>query len=164
MGRSHIEYAIIGMDAVIDSSTLISLARAGLLPLLARTPLVPIVLDVVRRETVDAGLAGSHPDAAAIETTISRLPIRATPPSSAPVDAAVLAATREIGILVTNDLALGRRARNIGQRWLRTADLIVLAIDAGTLNIEAGRRSILALLDAGRITSELADAYLEELN
>jgi rRNA-processing protein FCF1 len=152
------------MNAVIDSSTLISLARTGLLPLLAQTPLVPIVLDVVWRETVDAGLAGSHPDLAAIETTISRLPVRPTPPSSAPVDAAVLAATREIGILVTNDLALGRRARNIGQRWLRTTDLIALAIDAGTLSAGEGRRAILALLDAGRITSELANAYLEEFN
>jgi hypothetical protein len=55
------------MDAVIDSSSLISLARAGLLPLLRQPFVQPIILDAVRIETVDAGLAGSHPDAVAIE-------------------------------------------------------------------------------------------------
>lgn len=56
--------------AVIDTSTWISLARAGLLPLLGKIPLDPVLTDVVQQEAVVDGLAGGHGDAAAIRDAV----------------------------------------------------------------------------------------------
>jgi len=43
----------------------------------------------------------------------------------------VLAAALGVGTLVSNDLVLGRRAANLGVRWLRTADLLILCVKTG---------------------------------
>lgn len=151
------------MRAVVDSSTWISLARSGLLGLLERVDVQPVLLDVVRDECVGAGLVGGHADAAALETVMDRLEMHASATAGEDVDAMVLAAARPIGVLVTNDLALGRRARNAGLAWLRTADLVVLGVRRGTMTPAQARRAVDALRAAGRITATLADAYLEEL-
>ncbi|MDP9399310.1 MAG: hypothetical protein M3P96_16475 [Actinomycetota bacterium] len=150
------------MEAVLDTSSWISLARAGLLPLLERTPIRPVLLDVVHAEAVAAGLAGQHSDAAAIETVAAGLPVVETRPADT-ADAAVLTAARDVGVLVTNDLALGRRAKNVGVLWLRTPDLILLAPRGGEVRTREARHAVLALRAVGRITSGLAASYLEEL-
>lgn len=146
---------------VFDSSSLISLSRSGLLGLLRRVPLEAVILDVVEDEAVGAGLARCRPDAAAIEEAIVGSPRRSGERGMS-VDAAVLAVARDVGTLVTNDLALGRRARNLGVRWLRTADLVVLATRMSILPAADGRDAIVALRDAGRVTPDLAAEYLQE--
>lgn len=55
---------------------------------------------------------------------------------------------------------LGRRARNLGVQWLRTADLLV----AGGLPVAEARAALVALRDSGRVTPALVDQYLEELS
>lgn len=150
------------MDAVIDSSSLISLAWAGQLTLLERMPLSLEVPKRVVEETVTVGLQQGHSDAAAIETAIARLPVVAAE-RGATTDEAVLHAAVAAGSLVANDVALGRRASNRGARWLRTADLVVLCVRTGNLDADAGRAAIKALRGAERITSELERSYLEEL-
>jgi len=82
---------------------------------------------------------------------------------AATADAAVLQSAKDIGVLVTNDLALGRRARNLGVAWLRTADLVILAVRVGGISRAEGVAAVAALRDARRITAELAEDYLEEL-
>lgn len=150
------------MSAVLDSSTLISLAWAGQLGLLAKVPLECVVLDVVRVETVTAGRAGGHADATAIETAIAALgPVAAEPAGS--VDEAVLATAVARGTLVANDLALGRRAANLGARWLRTADLVLLCVRTGSLHPTGGRAALTALHASGRLTQALLISYLEEI-
>jgi len=119
-------------------------------------------LDVVEAESVDAGLARGHADAAAIEGAIAGLK-RRTSGNEESVDAAVLVAARKVGTLVANDLALGRRARNLGVRWLRTADLVVLAARTSVIDAGEARDSIIALREAQRLTPQLAAEYLEEL-
>lgn len=151
------------MRAVVDSSTWISLARSGLLPVLGQVDLEPVVPDVVHDECIRAGLAGGYADAAVIESVYERLDVMATPAGSDSADAAVLHAARDVGVLVTNDLALGRRARSLGLIWLRTADLVVLAVRTAAMSAVAGRRAIQALRAAGRLSEELAGAYVEEL-
>lgn len=148
--------------AVVDTSTLISLARAGHLPVLDHVPATLVVLDVVVDEAVHGGLTHGHPDATAIEAAIAGRAVTAAP-TDASVDAAVLRAATDAGMLLSNDLALGRRARNAGVRWLRTADLVVLAHTLGRLDTEQARAVVLALRDSGRLLADLADAYLEEL-
>lgn len=148
---------------VIDSSSLISLARSGLLGLLDHSPSEPVILDVVRAETVESGLGGGHVDAAAIQTSIARFPRRQGQSGELP-DSVVLAAAREVGTLVANDLALGRRARNLGVSWLRTADLVVLLAGTGKIDRAEARRAVLALEQAGRLSPELAAEYLAELS
>jgi predicted nucleic acid-binding protein len=145
-----------------DSSSLISLARSGLLQLLSRVPVEAVILDVVAEESVDAGLAGGHADAAAIEEAIAGFP-RRRGDRDVSADAAVLSTARGVGTLVANDLALGRRARNLGVRWLRTADLVVLAYRTSAIPADEGRAAIAALRDAGRLSPELASEYLQEL-
>lgn len=150
------------MQIIADSSTLISLARSGLLSLARRLPVELILLDVVWAEVVEAGRAGGHPDAAAVDAQLGHRE-RAVAPMAPSVDAAVLAASVTVGAMVANDLALGRRARNLGVQWLRTADLVLLAAQAGTLPTPEACDAIAALRSSGRITDELATAYLEEL-
>lgn len=150
---------------VVDSSTLISLAWAGQLPLLGCAPVALVIPAEVRREVVDEGLARGYPDAAAIESTVKVIADagRSEELRDLPVDDAVLVRAREHGVLLTNDLALGRRALNTGVRWLRTADFIVLCVRSGGLDRLRGVAAVKALRAAGRITEELLDAYLEEL-
>lgn len=150
------------MRAVVDTSTWISCARAGLLPLLDRCGLDLITLDVVHEEAVAAGNAGGYADAMMIEAALQGRPRTPAPPAPT-ADAAVLQAAVLAGILVTNDLALGRRARNQGVAWLRTADLVVLGVRRKNLSRADGEVALLALRDAQRITSTLAADYLEEL-
>jgi predicted nucleic acid-binding protein len=154
----------------VDSSTLISLAWAGQLELLRHTPVDLVVPHEVHQETVTEGVARGYPDAAAIEQAIKLIhePAAAAPASKAEmemdtVDHAVLEAGRTHGALLTNDLALGRRAANLGVRWLRTADFVVLCVRIGTVDSDRGVAALKALRSAGRITDGLLGAYLEEL-
>lgn len=150
------------MDAVSDSSTLISLAWAGQLDLLQRCPLRLILPAEVRQETVADGLARGHPDAAAIEVAVAPLAAMAAPDLPT-VDEAVLHLARSVGMLVTNGIALGRRAVNPGAGWLRTADLVVLCVRSGQVDSTRGRSAVHALFSAGRLTAELFEAYRKEL-
>lgn len=151
------------MRAVVDSSSWISLARSGLLGVLSTVDVEPVLLDVVRDECVRAGVAGGHADAAALETVMDRLETQVTTTAGEDADVVVLAGARPVGVLVTNDLALGRRARSAGLAWLRTADLVVLGARGGTMTPVQARRAVDALRASGRITTTMADDYLEEL-
>ena len=148
--------------AVVDSSTLISLAWAGLLHLLDETPLDLVVPAEVVAETVDEGLGHGYADAAAIAAAVKAL-TTADPVGARTPDEAVLVVGRQYGLLVSNDLALGRRAGNFSVRWLRTADLVVLCVRTGRIGADRGRTAIRALRSAGRLTDELARTYLEDL-
>jgi rRNA-processing protein FCF1 len=148
--------------AVLDSSTLISLAWAGLLQLLLDAPLDLVVPAEVVQETVDEGLDHGYADAAAIGAVVKAL-ATTDPAGTRTVDEAVLTVGRQHGLLITNDLALGRRAANSSVRWLRTADLVVLCVRTGRISADQGGAAVRALRSAGRLTDELARTYLEEL-
>jgi rRNA-processing protein FCF1 len=148
--------------AVLDSSTLISLAWSGHLQLLDDVPLDLVVPAEVVAETVDEGLDHGYADAAAIATAVKALTV-AEPVGARTVDEAVLAVGRRHGLVVTNDLTLGRRAANVAVRWLRTADLVVLSVRTGHIGPDRGAAAVRALRSAGRLTDELARTYLEEL-
>ncbi len=151
------------MRAVVDSATLISLAWAGQLGLISLAPIELVIPAEVCQETVVDGLDRGYPDAAAIELAIKEVPtVEAVGADS--VDDAVLQAGRAHGALLTNDLALGRRAANLGVYWLRTGDLVVLCVRTARLGAERGAAALRALHSAGRLTDELLDAYLKELS
>lgn len=164
----HTGCATIGYVRIaVDSSTLISLAWAGQLELLSRAPIPLIVPHEVRQETVTEGLARGYPDAAAIEQAIKTIPSPGAgsdrPGEPHPIDHAVLEAGRRHGALLTNDLALGRRAANLGIQWLRTADFVVLCVRTNAVGADRGIAALKALRNAGRITEDLLNAYLEDL-
>jgi rRNA-processing protein FCF1 len=147
---------------VLDSSTLISLARSGLLHVLVRLPLEFVVLDVVWDEVVVAGRSGQHADALVIEQALTGRERRKAPPAQT-ADEAVLLAAADDGVLACNDVTLGRRARNMGARWVRTADLLLLLVRSGSASEQEARGGVEALFNAGRITETLRDEYLEVL-
>lgn len=156
------------VEAVIDSSSLISLARAGQLELLRSLPISVLVLDCVYVESVEDGRAHGHPDAAAIEHAVGATTRIAGAGSDATVHGAtvddlVVSAGARHGAVISNDQALGRRVKNLGGRWLRTADLVILAARSGQIEPMRAEGAIRALRATGRITDELCDAYIEEL-
>ncbi len=151
------------MRAVIDSSSWISLARAGLLNLLQAVPVEPVLLDVVHSEIVEEGRRGGHPDAAALTTAVASVPVMTTKAQHGPVDARVLEAAQDVGVLIANDLALGRRARSLGVSWIRTAGVILLAVRSGSISTAEGIDGLTSLEATGRVTRELADAYRDQL-
>lgn len=147
------------MRGVIDSSSLIALAWAGRLDVVRHSPLDLLVPDVVHEETVVLGAAAGHPDATAIAAVLRDLgSVRA--PAGPDVDARVLHAARDVGGLVSDDLVLGRRARNVGAWWLRTGGLVVLCARTGRLDVADAAAALHALLQAGRVTTELGRHYL----
>lgn len=150
------------MQAVFDSSTLISLAWSGQLSLLQHIPVDPLIIDSVYAETVTDGLDSGHPDAAAIESAL-QVTERRRDPASGTVDEMVVAAAQEVGVVVTNDAVIGRRAATVGARWLRTADLFILALANETIDRDVCRAAIEALYGTGRITEALRTAYLKEM-
>ncbi len=150
------------MRAVVDSSSLISLAWSGLLGVLSRSPLSLCILDVVREETVEQGIARGHPDASAIESAIVPFAVVRTA-EAGNADRAVLEAAVEVGVLITNDVALGRRAANLGARWLRTADFVVLCVRTEKLTAQEGIAALDALRAAGRISESLLIDYRKEI-
>jgi len=149
--------------AVVDSSSWISLARAGLLGLLHTVPVEPVLLDVVHAEIVGEGRRGGYADAAALTAAVAPFPVMATKGREGQVDSRVLDVAQDIGVLIANDLALGRRARSLGVAWIRTADLIAVAVRSGSMSSADGIEALNALEASGRITRELADAYREQL-
>jgi rRNA-processing protein FCF1 len=151
------------MRAVIDSSSWISLARAGLLYVLRSVPVEPILLDVVHAEIVGEGRRGGYADAAALTAAVAAIPVVPTQSRQGQGDSAVLNAAEAVGVLVANDLALGRRARSLGVAWIRTADLIILAVHTRSMSSSAGIEALTALEGCGRITREMADAYRDQL-
>lgn len=150
------------MRAVIDSSSWISLARSGLLDLLHAASVEPVLLDVVRAEIVEEGRRGGHADAAILATAVAAIPVTATQADDLP-DARVLEGARQIGVLIANDLALGRRARSVGISWIRTADLLILGVKKGSMSSADGMAGLRALEASGRISTELAETYEELL-
>jgi rRNA-processing protein FCF1 len=152
------------MRAVIDSSSWISLARAGLLHVLTTVSLEPVLLDVVHAEIVSEGRRGGYGDAAALTAAVADIPLTTTKGRVRPVDSRVLDVAQDVGVLVANDLALGRRARSIGVTWIRTADLIVLAVRSRSMSSADGVAGLRALEETGRISRELADEYREHLH
>ena len=64
---------------------------------------------------------------------------------------------------MANDLTLGRRARSLGARWIRSADLLVILTEAQRCTRDEARSGIESLWSAGRITERLRDEYLERL-
>lgn len=66
-------------------------------------------------------------------------------------------------MLITNDVALGRRASNLGVGWLRTADLVVVCARLNRITPERGLAALQGLFSSGRITKELLDDYRREL-
>lgn len=158
------ECANIGsVRAAGDSATLISLAWAGQLGLLSRAPIELVIPAKVRQEAVVDGLDRGYPDAAAIELAIKEFPTT-EPAAAQSVDDAVLQAGRAHGALLTDDLALGRRAANLGARWLRTGDLVVLCVRTARLDTEGAAAALRALHSAGRLTHDLFNAYLKDLS
>lgn len=150
------------MDAVLDTSTLISLAWAGVLDVLRASPLSLIVPSEVYSEAVEQGRIGGHADAAAIESAVAPLEIRSSGQTGS-VDERVLDLGRRVGLLITNDVALGRRAANLGAGWLRTADLVIVCARLDKIPVDRARAALRSLHDAGRITPELLEAYVKEL-
>lgn len=151
------------MEVVLDTSSLISLAWAGHLPLLERSPFPLILLDVVHNEAVHDGLASGHPDAAAIESAVAGLTPESAGSNSSSIDDAVVRAGRRHGVVLSSDQALGRRAVNVGARWLRTADYVVLLVRTSRARLDEGVAALVALHSAGLLTDELYASYREDL-
>ena len=147
---------------LLDTSTLVSLAWSAQLSLLSHLPIEPVLIASVHHEAVGQGLARGHADAQAIAEAVRDIELLPDPAGDS-VDAKVVAAAAAVGAVAANDQVIGRRATNLAVRWVRTGDLVVLASAAGSIDVPTARRAIHALAAAGRITTPLRDAFLEDI-
>jgi len=119
---------------VLDSSSLITLARADALDLLVLAPHAAITVSAVYRETVETAALKAHAEAREIarcfdeKQIVIRDPRRRTPvPGVSRVDSTVIRLAEELGAadLLTNDRALLRKAEQRGLRASFTAEFVL---------------------------------------
>jgi predicted nucleic acid-binding protein len=163
---------------VIDTSTLISLARISYLELLPKLRKSVVLPYEVYEEAVIKGEEKGIADAIVIKGFIKNYGIeivgtkrysikalrRQTNRNLAKGDEAVLSLALSVGAkeVLTNDDGLGKIAMGIGFRVIATPDLLMEALKEKAMNIQDFEIFIRGLVVENRVSSALAELYLME--
>ena len=166
------------MKAVIDTSTLISLAKISCLELLPRLREDVVLPHEVYEEAVIDGEEKGIADAIVIKGFIKnhRIEIVGAKRNSMKAvrgqtnrnlskgDGAVLSLAFSVGAneVLTNDDGLGKIAMGLGFRVIATPDLLIEALKEGVVNVEDFENFVRGLVVENRISSALAELYLME--
>jgi predicted nucleic acid-binding protein len=166
------------MKTVIDTSTLISLARISYLELLPKLRKSVVLPHEVYEEAVIKGEEKGIADAIVIKGFIKNYGIEIVGTKSNSIkalrrqinrnlakgDEAVLSLALSVGAkeILTNDDGLGKIAMGIGFRVIATPDLLMEALKEKLMNIQDFEIFIRGLVVENRVSSALAELYLME--
>ena len=166
------------MKYVIDTSSLISLARIQNIELIEELEMTPVAPDEVYEEAVIQGHAKGYADSLVIADFIKKYDIKIlsvedkykkdvrekTNKILTSGDEAVLAlATREkIRTVITNDDGLGRIALATGFVVRATPDLLLEGLRKKILNHDKYESFVRGLVIENRLSSAIAELYLLE--
>lgn len=155
---------------VVDSSSLITLAGAGAIQLLARANAPVVTVPEVYRETVETGKARAFPDAGEIAGGFEKGLISIRAPRGtrriggvSPVDSRVLLLAEEIqgAILLVNDQTLLRKAEQRGIASQFTAEFVRDLQAGGKISRRDRDRLFEAFLANGRYSEPFLEALLQ---
>jgi len=166
------------IKTVIDTSTLISLARISYLELLPRLRKSVVLPHEVYEEAVIKGEEKGIADATVIKGFIKRYGIEIVSAKSNFIkalrsqinrnlskgDEAVLSLALSVGAkeVLTNDDGLGKIAMGLGFRVIATPDLLMEALKEKVMNIQDFEIFVRGLAVENRVSSALAELYLME--
>jgi predicted nucleic acid-binding protein len=166
------------MISVIDTSTLISLARIHCLDLIPALKINVILPDEVYEEAVVMGEEKEIADASVIKSFLKNNHIKKERVDNnnkqtlrhklnkilSKGDEAVLALAikRKANQIMTNDDGLGKIASALGFRVIATPDLLLQGLIAKLFNIEEFEIYIRSLVLENRVSSVVAELYLME--
>jgi len=166
------------MISVIDTSTLISLARIHCLDLIPALKINVILPDEVYEEAVVMGEEKEIADALVIKSFLKNNHVKKERVDNnnkqtlrhklnkilSKGDEAVLALAikRKANQIMTNDDGLGKIASALGFRVIATPDLLLQGLIAKLFNIEEFEIYIRSLVLENRVSSVVAELYLME--
>ena len=166
------------MRSVIDTSTLISLAKVNSLELIAKLEIEVIMPKEVYEEAVIDGEKKGFADSIVIRTFISHRELKILSVKSdfrkvlrkkvgkglTKGDEAILSlAIREKAeIIITNDDGLGKIAMALGFHVMATADLLMKVLKKKLLSFKEFEVLIRGLVIENRLSSAVAELYLTE--
>jgi predicted nucleic acid-binding protein len=166
------------MKTVIDTSTLISLAKISSLELLPKSRKKVVLPHAVYEEAVIQGEERGIADATVIKGFIknygieivgtkrnfiralrSRISRNLSKGDEAVLSVAFSAGAKEV---LTNDDGLGKIAMGLGFRVMATPDLLMESVKEGAMNIQDFENFVRGLVVENRLGSALAELYLME--
>lgn len=166
------------MRSLIDTSTLISLARIASLELLHKLKIHVIVPDKVYEEAVIRGVEKGLADAMAIKSFINTYKLKIVGIKShgrdilrrkigktlAGGDEALLslALTERVKVVITNDDGLGKIAMGLGFRVLATPDLLLRGLRDRVIDFREFEVFLRSLVVENRLGAAVAELYLLE--
>ncbi len=166
------------MKTVIDTSTLISLARISYLELLPKLRKDVVLPHEVYEEAVIKGEEKGISDAIVIKGFIKNFGMEIVGAKSTFIralrsqisrnlskgDEAVLALAFNLKAkeVLTNDDGLGKIAMGLGFRVMATPDLLMDALKGNVMNIQEFENLVRGLVVENRVSSALAELYLME--
>jgi predicted nucleic acid-binding protein len=166
------------MSYIIDTSTLISLARINLLEIIRKLKLDLVLPDEVYNEAVIRGEEKGFTDATVIKSFIKKHKIKVLRVKSGHVtllrkrinkvltkgDEAVIsiAITEKAKTIVTNDDGLGKIALALGFRVKASPDLLLRGLKENLMNFTEFEIYTRSLVVENRLSSVVAELYLLE--
>lgn len=166
------------METVIDTSTLISLARIHYLEIITALKVNIILPDEVYEEAVVIGKQKEITDAIVIENFLNKYHIKIIRITNSDRkslrqklnktlskgDEAVLALAvkKRATQIITNDDGLGKIASALGFRVIATPDLLLKGLFARLINIDEFEVFIRGLVIENRLSSVVSELYLLE--
>jgi len=166
------------MGTIVDTSTLISLAKIGVLEILKKLKGHLSVPDSVYEEAVTVGEEKGLADATVIKNFISNHNIKVftvkqdsinrlrqitnktlTKGDEAVIALAIQESAKEV---ITNDDGLGRIAMSMGYKVIASPDLLFAGLKSGLIDYKNYESFLKNLVIENRITSAIAEIYIME--
>lgn len=151
---------------VIDSSTIISLAKTGSLELLEKLNAKILCPFGVKKESLDEGLLRNFEDAVSIQKIFKKNIVKCAKSNRfQSIDESVvfLAEKRKAIAFLCNDVALARKAAAKNLSVKGSADFLFDCFNAGVIEKNGFVQKINKLVEQKRLSSKNADFYLKEV-
>lgn len=156
------------IECVVDSASLVSLAKSGLENYLGRLDWALLTVEEVFEEVVELGLQKGFLDALKAKRLFDDETIRIARESpikhrqgGSTDDRVVRLAMEKRAVMLTNDVKLARKALAAGVEVLGSADICLLLKEKKRISREEFETAIARLVENQRLSDKNAEKYLE---